>query len=138
MADLDDGPAQAPLPLDLVKRTIAELVPQTGYTRILTHHPEGEYQRHLRHEECSLAVLSLFREGVLRAGALLHFAYDNDAPGRLTRPRADADLRRHLDPHVFARKRHIIEQTYGFRPDSWEARTVPEVEAFSLAETSAW
>ena len=54
MADLDDGPDQAPLPLEQVQETTARLLAGTSYDLILTHGPQGEYTQHRRHEELSL------------------------------------------------------------------------------------
>ena len=46
MADLDDGPDQAPLPAGQVQQTIARLLAGTAYNLLLTHGPMGEYTRH--------------------------------------------------------------------------------------------
>jgi hypothetical protein len=43
MADLDDGPDQAPLPVERVQETIAQLLVGNSYDLILTHGPKGEY-----------------------------------------------------------------------------------------------
>src|ERR1035441_4429321 len=51
MAELDDAPDQAPLPVEQVHETTTRLLPGTSYDLILTHGPKGEYTRHLRHEE---------------------------------------------------------------------------------------
>jgi LmbE family N-acetylglucosaminyl deacetylase len=58
MADLDDGPDQAPLPVEQVQETTARLLAGTSYNLILTHGPKGEYTRHRRHAECCRASLS--------------------------------------------------------------------------------
>ena len=52
MADLDDGPDQAPLPVEQVQETTARLLAGTSYDLILTHGPHGEYTQHRRHAEC--------------------------------------------------------------------------------------
>ena len=59
MADLDDGPEQAPLEEGVVRSTLLSLLPPGEWDLILTHGPKGEYTRHLRHEEVSRAVLRL-------------------------------------------------------------------------------
>jgi hypothetical protein len=43
MADLDDGPDQAPLPVEQVEETTAGLLAGNSYDLILTHGPHGEY-----------------------------------------------------------------------------------------------
>jgi LmbE family N-acetylglucosaminyl deacetylase len=129
MGDLDDGPEQDALDIDTVKRRSFDLV--------LTHHADGEYRRHRRHEECSRAIAMLREEGALRAGSLWQFAYENDEPGGLTRARRKADWLCELRSDIFAKKRRIITDIYGFRPDSWEAQTTPAVEAFMCCPFSA-
>src|ERR1035441_5188449 len=42
MADLDDGPDQIPLPIDLVQATTTRLLAGPSYDRLLTHGPMGE------------------------------------------------------------------------------------------------
>ena len=41
MADLDDGPEQAPLPVELVETTAARLLAGDSYDLVLTHGPLG-------------------------------------------------------------------------------------------------
>src|SRR5450432_186242 len=65
MADLDDGPDQAPLPAGQVQETTARLLAGTSYSLILTHGANGEYTRHQRHAECSRSVVELWRAGAI-------------------------------------------------------------------------
>jgi LmbE family N-acetylglucosaminyl deacetylase len=69
MADLDDGPNQAPLPIEQVQETIVRLLAGGSYSLILTHGPMGEYTQHRRHEECCQSVVELWRAGVLASGS---------------------------------------------------------------------
>lgn len=130
IADLDDGPEQKPLDPSAVRHVIREGLPQSAYDLILTHGPTGEYTHHLRHEECSRAVVSLWVEGQLKARQLKIFAYEDLNATILPRAAAHSDERHHLTRKTFARKRHIITNIYGFDQQSWEARTTPEVEGF--------
>ncbi len=130
IADLDDGPEQEPLDPSAVRHVIREGLLQGAYDFVLTHGPTGEYTRHLRHEECCRAVISLWTEGRLGARKMKFFSYDDLNGTILPRASAHADERHHLPPHIFAKKRHIITEIYGFSEQSWEARTTPEVEAF--------
>jgi LmbE family N-acetylglucosaminyl deacetylase len=130
MGDLDDGPEQTPLADEALWGTILGLLPGRDFDLLLTHGPAGEYTRHRRHEEASRSVEALWRQGVLRAGSLWQFAYEDGGGAYLPRPRADADQRFELPADLWARKRDLITRDYGFAPDSWEARTVPDVEAF--------
>lgn len=130
IADLDDGPEQTPLSLSAIRHVIREGLPRSSYDFVFTHGPAGEYTRHLRHEECCRAVVSLWLEGQLEAGKLKFFAYDDLNGTILPRAAAHADECHQLDPEVLARKRHLITSVYGFDEQSWEAQTTPEVEAF--------
>ena len=130
MADLDDGPDQKPLLVDQVQQTTARLLAGTGYSLILTHGPYGEYTRHRRHGECCQAVVELWRSGVIDTRRLWLFAYEDGNLGYLPRVRDDTDLRDLLTEDVWLEKYRLITDLYGFRPDSWEARTTPREEGF--------
>ena len=130
MADLDDGPEQRPLPLDLVKQTVSGLAGTTPYDVVLTHGPHGEYTRHRRHEETSQAVGALWTEGTIRAGEVWMFAYDDEGRTRLPEAVAVADVKTALTPKVWQKKYEIMTSLYGFNPDSWEAHSTPRTEGF--------
>ena len=142
MADLDDGPEQAPLPDALVEQALLEALPKRQYDRILTHSPLGEYTRHRRHEEVARAVLRLWLSERLRAPELWLFAYEDGGRAYLPRAQPDADIVRALPDEVWQRKRRLISERYGFGNDSWEARVTPRQEAFhrvnSAAAAEAW
>ena len=131
MGDLDDGPGQVPLPGALVEETLRSLLPGGRFDLLLTHAPEGEYTRHRRHEEMARAVRSLWRRGVLDAGSLWHFAYEDDGRAGLPGPRPHSEVLLPLGDALWARKRALITDVYGFSPASWEARAAPRVEAFN-------
>lgn len=132
MADLDDGPKQLPLDPSAVRHVIRESLPRSAYDVVFTHGPMGEYTRHLRHEECCRAVVSLWTDRQLEVGRMMLFAYDDQAGARLPRAKTNADESLALDAETLSRKRHIITNIYGFDQQSWEARTTPEVEAFNV------
>jgi len=76
MADLDDGPDQAPLPVDQVQET----TPAAGWNRIqpdFDPRPNGEYTWHRRHAECCQTVVELWRSGVIDTERLWLFAYED-------------------------------------------------------------
>jgi LmbE family N-acetylglucosaminyl deacetylase len=130
MADLDDGPQQTPIPDEVVRRAVLELVPNIQYQRIVTHAPKGEYTRHRRHEEVSHAVMGLWKTGTLQSKELWLFAYD-DAYGRsLPQPVKSAHLYNPLSRTIWQEKYHTITDIYGFPAESWEARATPQAEAF--------
>jgi hypothetical protein len=130
MADLDDGPDQAPLPVEQVQETTARLLAGSSYNLILTHGPNGEYTRHRRHSECCKTVIELWRSGGIDTRRLWLFAYEDGNLAYLPRVRDDADRRDVLTKGVWLEKHRLITDLYGFRPDSWEARTTPREEGF--------
>ncbi len=130
MAGLDDGPDQAPLPVEQVQETIARLLGGASYTLILTHGPGGEYTRHRRHSECCQALVELWRAGGVDTRRLWLFAYEDGGGAYLPRVRDDADRRDVLTDGVWFEKRRLITDLYGFGPDTWEAQTTPREEGF--------
>jgi LmbE family N-acetylglucosaminyl deacetylase len=136
MTDLDDDPDQKPLKQTDIQKTILSALPEKSFDIILTHNPKGEYTRHLRHEETSLAVLSLWKQGELKAKRLLLFAYEDGGKKYLSRPQKDADIVVDLPKSIWQKKKDIIINSYGFSPDSFEAKAASNVEAFRFPEIS--
>ena len=130
MGDLNDGPQQARLSSREVQDCILELLPSDCFDLVFTHDLRGEYTRHLRHEEVARAVLALRRSGRLRCGELFTFAYEDGGGKYLPRPIKKAGLVIELRNRIWQRKYGIITNVYGFAPNSFEARTTPEEEAF--------
>jgi LmbE family N-acetylglucosaminyl deacetylase len=138
MADLDDGPDQAPLTHTQVEATALNLLGSAPATDVLfTHGAHGEYTRHRRHEECHRAVARLWRLGRIRAKQVWCFAYEDGGGARLPRVREDADHRLLLPEAVWLEKRRILTDIYGFSDDSWEARAVPREEGFRCLDASS-
>jgi LmbE family N-acetylglucosaminyl deacetylase len=146
MADLDDGPDQASLPIEQVQQTIVRLLPGCSFDLILTHGPKGEYTQHRRHRECCQAAVQLWRTGGLSAKRLWMFAYEDGDRAYLPRVRDDADLRDILSGNIWLEKRRLITDVYGYGADSWEARTTPREEGFwcfdsaqaAVTRTASW
>ena len=130
MADLDDGPDQTPLPIDLVQATATRLLAGHCYDLILTHGPMGEYTRHHRHEECCRSVVELWRAGAINTERLWLFAYEDAGRAYLPRVRDDADRRDKLTDSIWLEKRRLITDVYGYGADSWEAHCTPREEGF--------
>ncbi len=130
MGDLDDGPTQKPLGNNVVEELILELLPSRHYDLIITHNPAGEYTRHLRHEETSNAVMRLWNSNQIISRELWTFAYEDGNKAYYPRPIQSATLYQKLTKQIWFRKYQVITETYGFEPNSWEARTTPQAEAF--------
>lgn len=130
MGDLDDGPEQNPLDEAVLEQTILELLPAKHYDLIITHNPNGEYTRHLRHEEVSRAVINLWNNNKISADELRTFAYEDGHKNYHPRPVKNAAKYHPLTEQIWLRKFSILTETYGFKEDSWEAQTTPKEEAF--------
>ncbi len=130
IADLDDGPDQAPQDERRVQRLILDLLPDRHYDLILSHSPRGEYTRHRRHEEVGRAVITLWHAGRIAANELWLFAYEDGGKKYFPRPITGAPMRTLLPDPIWQRKYEIITRTYGFPPDGFEAQTTPVTEAF--------
>ncbi|GAA4807577.1 hypothetical protein GCM10023231_40990 [Olivibacter ginsenosidimutans] len=130
MGDLDDATAQQALTEGEVEDTILTLLPAKAYDLIITHNPNGEYTRHLRHEEVSQAVINLWYVGKIKTKELWTFAYEDGGKKYLPQPRLNATAYFKLPRKTWESKNWIINTIYGFSTDSWEAQTTPKAEAF--------
>lgn len=130
MADIDDGPEQRPLEQDEIKNAIKALMPPNHYDLVITHNPDGEYTRHLRHEEVSKAVIQLWHEGKIDTDELWTFAFEDGGGRYLPKAIPTADLYFMLKINTWQKKYELINMDYNFSKDSWETRTTPVAEAF--------
>lgn len=130
MGDLDDGPEQKPLDEKEVEGAILNLLPLRHFDLIITHNPNGEYTKHLRHEEISKAVITLWQTGEISASELWTFAYEDGNKQYYPRPVENAPGYRTLAKQIWLRKYSIITEIYGFEKNSWEAETTPHAESF--------
>lgn len=130
MGDLDDGPDQKPLAENEVEQAILQLLPLKHYDLIITHNPTGEYTKHLRHEEISKAVITLWQAKKIMADELWTFAYEDGNKQYYPKPIEKATIYRTLTKRIWLQKYSIITQTYGFEKEGWEAKTTPKAEAF--------
>jgi len=130
MGDLDDGPEQKPLDENLIERIIFSLLPPWHFDLLITHNPNGEYTRHIRHEETGKVVTKLWETGKLSASELWTFAYEDGNKKYFPRPVKEATIYRKLSIWTWYRKYRIITRTYGFAKGSFEAETTPHAESF--------
>lgn len=130
MGDLDDGPEQLPLEEDEVAGLILNLLPPVHFDLMITHHPKGEYTRHIRHEETGKAVIMLWQTGKISASELWTFAYEDGNKKYFPKPVENATVFNSLSKDIWLEKYRIITEMYGFTTDSWEAQTTPQAEAF--------
>ena len=130
MGDLDDGPEQQPLDEIELEVAILQLVPSMHFDLIISHNPDGEYTRHVRHEETGKAVIKLWHAGKISASELWTFAYEDGNKKYYPRPIENAALYRVLTKRIWLKKYSIITETYGFEKTSFEAETTPRAESF--------
>ncbi|HKL36802.1 MAG TPA: PIG-L family deacetylase [Salegentibacter sp.] len=129
MGNLDDGPEQKPLAIEVIKKAILDLLPEIDFNLIITHNPTGEYTRHFRHEEVSRAVLELWYERKIFTKELWTFAYEDGKKEYFPRAEEKA-FQFPLPEKIWKQKYALITETYGFPPGGFEAKTTPKVEAF--------
>jgi LmbE family N-acetylglucosaminyl deacetylase len=130
MGDLDDGPEQYPLDQELLWHSIIELLPPGTFDLIISHNPNGEYTKHLRHEEIGKAVIDLWLDNKLSASELWTFAYEDHKMEYYPQAIKNATLYQIFSPEIWQEKYRLITENYGFDATSWEAQTTPKAEAF--------
>jgi LmbE family N-acetylglucosaminyl deacetylase len=130
MGDLDDGPEQKPLERNEVEQTILKLIPAGPFDLIISHNPNGEYTRHIRHEETGKAVIKLWNADKISTTELWTFAYTDDNKKHYPMSDENADICRTLMKRIWLRKYRIITETYGFEKNGFEAQTTPREESF--------
>lgn len=130
MGDLDDGTEQKPLNEKELLELILQLLPKHHFDLVITHSPNGEYTRHLRHEEIGRAVAELWKSGKLTACELWTFAYEDGNKKYFPWAIKNASGYTTLSKAIWQKKYKLITETYGFEEDGWEAKTTPRAEAF--------
>jgi LmbE family N-acetylglucosaminyl deacetylase len=130
MGDLDDGPEQKPVDEIELEHAILKLLPSNHFDLIISHNPNGEYTRHIRHEETGKSVIKLWLAGKISADELWIFSYEDGGKEYYPRPIKTASVCRVLTEAIWLKKYCIITETYGFEKTSFEAETTPHAEAF--------
>jgi LmbE family N-acetylglucosaminyl deacetylase len=130
MGDMDDGQEQKPIDENVVQDAILQLLPSMHFDLIITHSVNGEYTRHLRHEEIGNAVIKLWHAGKISADELWAFAYEDGHRSYYPWPIENAPVYYVIPKHLWEFKYDIVTKIYGFDENSWEAQTTPKEEAF--------
>jgi hypothetical protein len=68
--------------------------------------------------------------GEIQSQELWLFAYEDGGGRRLPHAEEGANVVVDLPEEVWAVKRSLLTEIYGFVPDSWEVRTTPRREAY--------
>jgi LmbE family N-acetylglucosaminyl deacetylase len=130
IGDLDDGPEQKPLDGHEVEKAILNLLPTRQFDLIVSHSPNGEYTRHLRHEEVGKAVIKLWNTDQISTPELWTFAYTDNNKKHFPAAIENASRSRLLTKRIWLRKYRIITEIYGFEKGGFEAETTPKTESF--------
>ncbi|MEK6934988.1 MAG: PIG-L family deacetylase [Nanoarchaeota archaeon] len=116
-----------PLDIKEVKKFIINLTPNKKYDYIFTHNSNGEYG-HIRHKETHKAVLELIKERKLNSENLFFFDYLLVDKKIIAKLKTDKLIK--LNSTLFSKKKQIIEEIYGFAPDSFESISCQKTETF--------
>jgi len=135
MGNLDDEPEQKTLNAKEVEQEILDLLPKKQFDLIITHSPFGEYTKHLRHEEVGKALIMLWNEGKIATNKLWAFAYEDGNKKYFPKAIENASYFETLEKEIWIKKYTLITETYGFKKNSWEAKTTPKTEAFWVFNT---
>lgn len=130
IGDVNDGPEQDPLKHNEIEMAIQDLLPPKHFDLIITHNPDGEYTRHIRHEETGRAVINLCYTNKIVCKELWIFAYEDGGKAYYPRPVEKAAVYHVLTRRIWLRKYSIMTEIYGFEKNSWEAQTTPKAESF--------
>ena len=130
MGDLDDGTGKKPLDKNVVRKAVLRLVPKQHFDLVLTHSPDGEYTRNIRHEEIGRTVIELWSEQKISMGELWTFAYEDGFEKYYPQAIKSASIHQTLPKNIWQEKYRLITEVYGFEETSFEARTTPKNEAF--------
>ena len=130
MGDLNDDTEQKPLNEKEVESAILDLLPTKHFDLIISHNPNGEYTRHIRHEEIGKAVIKLWNSNRIAANEYWAFAYEDGHKQYLPVADENASINTVLTETIWEKKYNIITEIYGFEKNSWEERTTPRTESF--------
>lgn len=130
MGNLNDEPEQKPLNIIEVEQKILDLLPKIQFDLTITHSPFGEYTKHSRHEEVGKAVILLWNEGKIVTNKLWTFAYEDGNKKHFPKAIQNTPYFETLKNEIWTKKYSLITETYGFKKNSWEAKTTPKAEAF--------
>ncbi|MCX7829762.1 MAG: PIG-L family deacetylase [Acidobacteria bacterium] len=132
ICDLDDGPDQKPLKYDDYEKEALRKLSERNFDIILTHSPFGEYTKHLRHEEVSIAVIGMLAKGLLSTDELWFFNYSDNLRKDFPNAKFDSDILFELEKEIKSEKDRIINEIYGFSENSWEFKANPATEGFKV------
>ncbi len=99
------------------------------FAYVFSHGYTGEYG-HPRHKGVHRAVRSLVQHSHVQAKQIFWFSYELRDHARYATPRRDSPVGVRLPSDIQREKRRIIEELYGFSPQSFESRSCAALETF--------
>jgi len=102
------------------------------FTHVFTHAYNGEYG-HPRHKGVHRAVRAMALSGVLKTERLFYFGYEMLDEAFQPSVREEADICLELSKQVYAEKRRIVNEIYGFDKKSFEYKACLRREPFCKA-----
>lgn len=112
-----------------IKRRILQELPQKRFDYIFFHAYNGEYG-HPRHKGVHRALKTLVNEKKLSASRFFCFSYEPDDGNNRAKPKVKSDLINNLAQNILSQKKHIINEVYGFKKNSFEYRSCARKESF--------
>ena len=112
------------------ERLILRGLPRRFFDYIFTHAKDGDYGNR-RHQGVSRAVSNLIKTDKLQAKKAYYFAYEMYKSDKYAAPKKIADFEQKLSEPIYNKKVKIINNIYGFTPDSFEVRSCSKIEKFN-------
>ncbi|MFA6354322.1 MAG: PIG-L family deacetylase [Candidatus Paceibacterota bacterium] len=112
-----------------IRRRVLRELPSRRFDYIFTHAYNGEYG-HPRHKGVHRALKTLAEEKKLSASRFFCFNYELDDRNGRIEPKIKSSFINNLTQNILSRKKHIINEIYGFKKSSFEYRSCARQESF--------
>jgi LmbE family N-acetylglucosaminyl deacetylase len=134
ISDLDDseqGNFKKISNQDIINRIQQFLKQNTNYDYVFTHGENGEYG-HIRHIETHKAVNEMLNKKLLSCKKVFFFSYFKDEKQEVCYINKNADKLIKLKNNYFNKKKHLIQEIYGFQENSFEDKCCNKTETFDI------
>jgi LmbE family N-acetylglucosaminyl deacetylase len=115
---------------DIINK-ILQFTNEKRYDYVFTHGKNGEYG-HIRHIEVHNAVVEMLNKKQLLAKKVFFFSYLKDEKQGVCYINKNADKLIRLKNNYFNKKKHLIQEIYGFKENSFEDKCCNKIEAFDI------
>jgi len=131
ITDLDDeGKISEKQALPQIRSLILKQLAGKKFDRVFTHGANGEYG-HPRHKSVHSTVVGMLKKGELKTKNLYFFNYKKISKYKLA-PKTDSDLKFKLSTKIFAKKKALMTNSYGFAPDGIDTGYCTNPEALKI------